>query len=246
MKILKIASLDCVKKQSEIIKKSVIENGAIILRGIFDPNDMKTSLNFLYNALDGMPILGTTQGTRESVRKNTLKWSVGGSTGAQKGNARFMLTAYNPIFEDDIYGFRSNFIRLIQIRDAIRGDQKTTNDDSLSYQSFNACRFQVYPRGGGFMLGHRDYVAEQASLQQNAPLLQLLLFVTKRGVDFMTGGAYLVHDGQKIDIENLALPGDIVIYDGRSHHGVDDVDSEVPLDTTQIRGRVVALVTIYQ
>jgi hypothetical protein len=62
----------------------------------------------------------------------------------------------------------------------------------------------------------------------------------------MTGGAYLVHDGQKIDIENLALPGDIVIYDGRSHHGVDDVDSEVPLDTTQIRGRVVALVTIYQ
>jgi hypothetical protein len=33
MKILKIASLDCVKKQSEIIKKSVIENGAIILHG---------------------------------------------------------------------------------------------------------------------------------------------------------------------------------------------------------------------
>ena len=67
MKILKITSLSCVKKQSEIIKKTVIEDGAIILRGIFDPNDMKTSLNFLYNALDGMPILGTTQGTRESV-----------------------------------------------------------------------------------------------------------------------------------------------------------------------------------
>ena len=246
MKILEIASVEELKSQSQSIKESVADNGAILIRGVFQQDSMQSSLELLHNKLDGASILGTTQGTKDSVRKNTLKWSVGGSTGAQIGNARFMVTAYNPISEEDIYQFKTNFKQLIKVRDAIRDDKKSTNDLSLTGNSFNACRFQIYPKGGGFMLGHQDYVGVESSTKQNVSLLQLLVFVTQRGVHFQKGGAYLVHDGKKIDIESLALPGDIVVYDGKSYHGIDDIDPDLPIDSLKIRGRVVALVTIYQ
>lgn len=246
MKILEISSPEELKAQSQAIKDSVSKNGAILIRGIFQKDSMQSSLKLLHQKLDAKTILGTTQGTKASVRKNTLKWSVGGSTGAQIGNARFMVTAYNPISEEDIYQFQTNFKQLIKVRDAIQDDKKTTNDLSLIGDSFNACRFQIYPEGGGFMLEHQDHVGVESSKKQNASFLQILVFVTQRGVHFQKGGAYLVHDGQKIDIENLALPGDIVVYDGKSSHGVDDIDPDLPINSMKIRGRVVALVTIYE
>lgn len=247
MKILNVSSLGELRSRSAEIKRHVASEGAILIRGIFDQLKIRQSLKLVYAKLDNeCSILGTTQGSRKTVRENSLKWSVGASSGAQVGNARFMITAYNPISAEDIYGFRAHFTQLIAARDAIRDDNNNTFDESLSGESFNACRFQIYPNGGGFMLGHRDYIAETASKEQNVQLLQLVLFVTQRGIDFERGGGYLVHDHNHIDIEELAQSGDIAIYDGQSFHGVADIDPIKPVDTSKIRGRVVALVTIYQ
>ena len=96
------------------------------------------------------------------------------------------------------------------------------------------------------MLEHQDHVGVKNSSEQNGSYLQMLVFLTQRGVHFQKGGAYLVHNEQKIDIEGLTLQGDIVVYDGKSSHGVDDIDPDLPINSTKIRGRVVGLVTIYQ
>jgi hypothetical protein len=72
------------------------------------------------------------------------------------------------------------------------------------------------------------------------------MFITERGRDFSEGGAFLTHDGLETDIEAYAKSGDIAIYNGQSFHGVKDIDSHLPLTTNKIRGRIVALVTIYK
>ena len=246
MNILNITSLDDLKKNSNIIKSLVSQNGSVLIRGLFDNKTIRNVIPKIFSSLDSSKLIGTTCGDSNLPRRNSFKWSVGGYTGAQIGNARLMIIAYNPLNAPDVFDFHNQFQRLIAIRDVIGGDGNSTNDDNLNGNSFNACRFQIYPSGGGFMLGHKDYIAEETSLYNGAPLLQLLLFVTERGKDFSEGGAYIINSGNELDIESYAQSGDIAIYNGQSFHGVKDIDPFMPLCTQKIRGRVVALVTIYK
>lgn len=246
MKILSITSLEHLKENTALIRESINNTGSILIRGLFKEEVVRDVIPKLYTALDSSKPVGTTAGDRALVRTNSFKWSVGGFTGAQVGNARLMVMAYNPLESENIYNFHDQFKKLIAIRDIIRSDGKSTEDKNLEGNSFNACRFQIYPSGGGFMLGHKDYVAEETSMQNSASLLQLLMFITERGKDFSQGGAFLTHDGVETDIESHAKSGDIAIYNGESFHGVKDIDPFLPLDTEKIRGRIVALVTIYK
>jgi len=246
MNIFHCESIDNVILRSEEIKQSVSKSGSAIIRGLVDPQSLRKAIPKIYDYLKTQEIKGTTAGDRQSVRKNSAKWSVGASTGAQVGNARLMITIYNPLQDLDVFGCQSAFRQMIDVRDSIRNDLKSTRDEYLSENAFNACRFQIYPKGGGFMLGHTDYVAEETAMNQKVPLLQLLLFITQRNVDFESGGAYLIHNGQTIDVESYAETGDIAIYDGNSFHGVADIDPHLALNSIDPRGRIVGLVTIYK
>ena len=243
--IFSINSLEVLAKYADQIKSNLSSRGFVVLRGLFDAYEIRAYLPKIYSYLDHAKIIGTTQATRATPRSNSIKWSVGGRTGSQPGNARLMATIYNPLNADDLINFRRHFEKLISIRDIIRNDGKNTGNDHLSDGSFNASRLQIYPEGGGFMLTHTDYVALENSEVQKAPLLQLVLLVTQRGLDFKEGGAYLIHNGKEIDVESQVHSGDILIYDGNSYHGVADIDPFKTLNTASIRGRVVALVTIY-
>lgn len=224
----------------------VSQCGAVLIRGLFNGEDVRQVIPKINSSLDSLTLGGTVCGDNDIPRGNNFKWSVGAFSGAQIGNSRLMVIGYNPLNSPNVYGFHNYFHELIKIRDIVRGDSRSTADEYLQHNSFNACRFQIYPLGGGFMSGHRDYVAEQTSLQNGAALLQILMFVTQRGRDFQQGGAFLRHHDGELDIESFAESGDIAIYDGQSFHGVKDVDPFLPLCTHQIRGRIVALVTIYK
>ncbi len=246
MNIICCKSIDDVILKSAEIKKCVSKDGSAIIRGLVDPQVLRMAIPQIYDYLKTNEISGTTTGDRESVRKNSAKWSVGASTGAQIGNARLMITIYNPLRDKDLFGCQNAFRQMIDVRDAIRNDSKSTRDEHLTEDAFNACRFQIYPQGGGFMLGHTDYVAEENALTQRVPLLQLLLFITQRDIDFNIGGAYLIHNQQTVDVESYAETGDIAIYDGNSFHGVSDIDPHLALNSANPRGRIVGLVTIYK
>ena len=75
--------------------------------------------------------------------------------------------------------------------------------------------------------------------------MDLLCITSKNEGDFQEGGAYIIHDKKKLNIEDHINSGDVLVYNGEIMHGVDDVDPFMPFDTQKIEGRVVALVTIY-
>jgi hypothetical protein len=52
-------------------------------------------------------------------------------------------------------------------------------------------------------------------------------------------------DGDEIDIETEAGFGSMLLYDGRTPHGVDDVDLDQIIDFSRPDGRMVALVNHY-
>lgn len=176
MDIFKISSLEGAGQISTEIKKAVVENGSALIRGLFSKAKILNTISLIEKELDTSEILGTTQGTRETVRNNTIKWSVGAATGAQSGNARLMVTVYNPIFKENCFEFRAEFLKLIQLRDLIRGDGYRSNDEHLKGDAFNACRFQIYPKGGGFMLGHRDYAGVETAKNQNSDIYNYFYF----------------------------------------------------------------------
>jgi hypothetical protein len=161
--------------------------------------------------------------------------------------ARFMLTIYSPLTDQDKFGISEFFKTLIQVRDLCAGRPKPLYDEELEKPFFNGSRIQIYPSGGGFMSSHTDSTAVNTfNAASNGVFLQPLLLLSERGVDYETGGAFYVKDGKKVFIENETQSGDIVVYDESIEHGVGDVDSHLPLDLQSKKGRIVALTTIYK
>ncbi len=73
----------------------------------------------------------------------------------------------------------------------------------------------------------------------------MVLLLTERGTDYHHGGAFATVDGKIVDSEADALSGDVLVYDGNTNHGVADIDPTVTFNANNLRGRAVALATIY-
>ncbi|MBT6136088.1 MAG: hypothetical protein HOH65_01330 [Rhodospirillaceae bacterium] len=87
-----------------------------------------------------------------------------------------------------------------------------------------------YPRGGGSIQIHSDPTQNQKTI--------MISLGTKRGVDYQTGGLFLVDaDGNHVDCEPLIDPGDMVTCYAHVHHGVETVDGGEELDWSPKRGR---------
>jgi hypothetical protein len=79
-----------------------------------------------------------------------------------------------------------------------------------------------YPGKTGRLRGHSDG-------HEGAPILQYMVPFTHKGIDYETGGLY-VHDAKdnKVDVDAVMKPGDIVFFDGRVMHGVDTIGASGP------------------
>jgi hypothetical protein len=182
----------------------------------------------------------------EAIRANFQKLIVGGTRGTNS-SARFLRMFYNPTFSEDIFGMHAIFRRLIQFRNLLYSLPRNFTCDGTEDGMWSASRINHYPRGGGFMAPHVDVgtnsIAIDAGLQR---YVQLLLLMTKKGLDYHEGGAYIDVDGQRYFFESECEVGDIVIYDGRVNHGVEEIDPMEPLDLASFAGRHVALVTLFK
>jgi hypothetical protein len=111
---------------------------------------------------------------------------------------------------------------------------------------WTAARIHQYPVGGGFFRGHTDYVASDVAGKAETDFFQVVLLMTQKGRDFRTGGAFVDIGEERIILEDHFGPGDILIYDGRTNHGVEDIDPHLPLDLDTFNGRVAAFVTLFK
>lgn len=95
------------------------------------------------------------------------------------------------------------------------------------------------------MTAHRDSRAAENLKGLSDSYIQLVLLLTEKGADYRQGGAYIRRGRDAIDTEAGSLAGDVLVYDGNTLHGVEDIDPDLPFTPSDLRGRAVALATIY-
>lgn len=230
------------------VRAKVEANTFCIVRGVVPYDLMRSAVSKLRIFALHEEFSATGTGSRDSVRMNSAKWSIGGHSDSQVGISRFMATIYNPLRAEDQFGLHSAFKSLIQVRDLASGLAQVAYDDRLANGAFNATRIQIYPSGGGFMSAHADSTAVSIANKQNpGNFLQPVLLITERGLDYTSGGAYVVNQqNETIDIERGTKSGDIILYDERSIHGVADIDIHETVSVPPTQGRMVGLASIYQ
>ena len=235
--------LDC-----EQVMQTVVQTGYAAVRGLFDKSAIRGALHTIQSWISSHDDHAATGETPSDIMSNYQKLVVGG--GAQRNYyvPRCVRILYNPIWADDAFQMRAMFIRLAQLRNRLIDKPHDFAIDQVSNEGFwTASRIQHYPSGGGFFAEHRDAVLSQQTQQAGlADFLQIILLLTERGIDYQTGGAYVVNQGERVDLEGLYGCGDVLLYDGRSVHGVDDIDMGEPFALRSGQGRVVALASLYE
>ncbi|HED66074.1 MAG TPA: hypothetical protein ENJ09_11035 [Planctomycetes bacterium] len=159
----------------------------------------------------------------------------------------FVRMMYSPLWNEDRWGMHASFRKLIALRNHLYGVESDFCLDGPHGTTYTLSRLHHYPSGGGFLNSHRDEVA--AGVPAAAGLhgyIQVLLVLTEKGTDFHSGGGYFVRDGERVHYEDFTRPGDILIYNGRTLHGVSTVDPDAPTDLTSSAGRYSATVTLYR
>jgi hypothetical protein len=75
---------------------------------------------------------------------------------------------------------------------------------------------------------------------------QLLVPLSRKGRDFNHGGGVIVdRQGKKINTDDEGGFGTILVFDGRTPHGVEDVDPEDLIDFDNPRGRLSVVCNLY-
>ena len=142
---------------------------------------------------------------------------------------------------------REHFLKLIKLRNHIYGvEENFALNDIAEDGLFSATRIQNYPQGGGFFGSHRDTTLLDVADEKGINFFQLILVISQYGEDFFSGGAYVEKAGKRFMLEHECRTGDVLIYDGRSMHGVEEIDVNMPLNLNEINGRIVALASLYK
>lgn len=226
---------------------AVETNSYAVIRGLYSKEEIEISLQQIKA---NMPLQTDHPAFGENsfaVQQNFQKIIVGGGSQRSYYVPRCVRVAYNPVWAKDLFKMRNHFKLLAKVRNVIMNTPKNYAVDQIEEDGFwTASRLQHYPSGGGFFYRHRDVVLEEITRKAGlTKFLQIILLLTQKGKDFENGGAFIEHNGVKINLENDYGSGDILIYDKRTVHGVDDIDPNKKLDFQCIEGRVVGMASLY-
>jgi len=78
-----------------------------------------------------------------------------------------------------------------------------------------------YPPSTGFLKCHSD-----GHLGKNKYLLQYMVNINHKNLDYSDGGLYIKKDGEVIDLDVMLQPGSVLFFDGSIEHGVKPVKSD--------------------
>lgn len=229
------------------IYESVSTNGFAVVSNVVAKDDCREVVRLFKDKVkvsNDRPTIGSTP---EDIKGYYQKLSIGGKMDGFDYRPRYCRVVYTPFWSPDIFRCHSAMRKVATLRNLLQGFAPNFAIDEIEENCWSAVRLQQYPRGGGFFEEHRDVVLEDA--QERASLkrfLQILVLFTEKGVDFCEGGAFVIHGGEKIELEAIAGAGDVILYSGASLHGVDDIDPREVADSTRIDGRIVGLASLYE
>jgi|GEM_PF-2256611 len=179
-------------------------------------------------------------------REPWRKLAIGSRNGMGHPIAQNLQTMYFDPSDKNYPALGSLFNSMIAVRNNLMMVDADFGKDPKRDGFWNACRVHHYPRGGGFMSLHRDEYFPSKLADKDKPFYQMLVLLSRKNIDFFTGGGVLVSfKDKKIDVETEAGFGSMILYDGRTKHGVEDVDPDQIIDFSRSDGRMAALVNLY-
>jgi hypothetical protein len=230
----------------DIIHKTIEMYDFAIVRGLFDRAVLRSVLDKLSTTFDPNKDNPPQGEARDAVRSNFQKFTAGGASLRYNKVPRFFRTFYNPVWDTDSFGMRNSFKTLIRLRNALYGIDKDFALDKIENAGlWSATRLHQYPQGGGFFAGHYDTILLNVAKEKNTNFYQLILTISEKGTDYFEGGAFVEKNDKRYLIEDLCKVGDVLVYDGRSLHGVEDIDADTKFNSQAINGRVVAMASLY-
>jgi hypothetical protein len=218
------------------------------IRGLIAPQTVAAAHDRIVTRFDrSLDHAASGQGP-EAVRSNFQKINLGGeSRSASNDDARFFRAFYNPLWADDVWGLRSSFAQLARVRNKLAGLPLEFALGGIEPNGlWTAARFHQYPRGGGFFRRHTDYVVQDVAHEKSTRFYQVVLTMTRKGEHFQQGGAFVDIGEERVCLDDHAQLGDIIVYDGRTVHGVEDIDPRQMLDLDTINGRLAGFVTLFK
>ena len=96
---------------------------------------------------------------------------------------------------------------------------------------------QFYPAGEGFLNKHSDLIGPHQFALPN-------LVMSKKCVDFNSGGTYFEKNGERFYHEDFCDVGDIIFFDASLPHGVETVDAGSQAEWLNYQGRWMGLFSI--
>lgn len=229
--------------------RRALEGASIVrVRGLFDRERLRAILARIAANFEMSNDRRHDPRDTDAVRRNFQKLQIGANSGVntRRTLGRFLRILYNPIFAEDVYGLRSSFVTLAQFRNGLYGLPLEHAVHGTDAGFFTCARLHQYPRGGGFMVPHRDHFSQVVTVDAGLAYYQPFLILSEKGRDYQEGGAYIDREGERILYEDSCLAGDVVVYDGRTIHGVSDVDPLAPLELDRFSGRIAAFASLYK
>lgn len=227
------------------VLSSLKSSGFCCIRGLISEDEIRKSRKVFISRFSSKLDSPSVGETPEDIQHNFQKLRVGISP-AKPQNSRLVRTIFNPLWEEDIFELHNSFRKMIKLRNYLLCKPATFALDGTEEGLWTASRLQHYPTGGGFMSAHRDELVINAATDAGLGFLQLLLVLSEKGKDYLSGGGFIIKDNKFIDIEEEACLGDIILYDGDTVHGVDTIDPHKSLDLNTPSGRLVGFVTLYK
>lgn len=218
------------------------------IRGLVSPQSMYDAYDRIATRFDRAKDHAASGQSAEAVRTNFQKINLGGeSRTANHDDARFFRAFYNPIWAEDVWGLRSAFITLAKTRNKLAGERIDFALDKIEDNGlWTAARFHQYPKGGGFFRRHTDYVVKDVADEKSTRFYQVVLTMSRKGEHFHHGGAFVDIGDKRVCLDDCAEMGDIIVYDGRTVHGVEDIDPKAMLDLETINGRLAGFATLFK
>jgi hypothetical protein len=172
------------------------------------------------------------------------KFTIGSKNGVGEAYAQLLQTIYFDSNQPGRPSLNTLFKVIIALRNQLMRVAFDMGEDPARDGFWNACRVHHYPSGGGFMMTHREtYFPVKLG---DLPFYQVMVPLSAKGRDFSEGGGILVtRQGERLNTDEIAGLGSIVVFDGRIQHGVDDVDPQEVMSFDVERGRLAAFANLY-
>ena len=232
----------------EKILTKINKSGFVILNNILDKKIIKMARSEYLKALDHLTIHPPIQKFIPSQLKKSpwRKLAIGSKIGSGESYAQLLQTTY--FYQNDLNypNLSKLFNEIVAIRNLL------TNlpcDYGLNFNKddfWNACRVHHYPQGGGHMAVHQDTLFPSLLKDFEIPFIQILIPLSRRGIDFHSGGGYIIKNNKKYFFERQYNIGSIIIFDGSIFHGVDDIDLDKLINFDSKKGRIAIFVNLYK